>query len=58
MNEYLIKISNKLIKSIETQIKVIGDLWGGRIFQNAKHAQSLVGCHLWGRTESDTTEAT
>ena len=20
--------------------------------------QSLVGCHLWGRTESDTTEAT
>jgi len=19
---------------------------------------SLVGCHLWGRTESDTTEAT
>ena len=21
-------------------------------------AGSLVGCHLWGRTESDTTEAT
>ena len=20
--------------------------------------ESLVGCHLWGRTESDTTEAT
>ena len=20
--------------------------------------KSLVGCHLWGRTESDTTEAT
>ena len=20
--------------------------------------QSLVGCHLWGRTESDTTEVT
>ena len=20
--------------------------------------RSLVGCHLWGRTESDTTEAT
>ena len=22
------------------------------------HPGSLVGCHLWGRTESDTTEVT
>ena len=22
------------------------------------HGHCLVGCHLWGRTESDTTEAT
>ena len=24
----------------------------------AWRSQGLVGCHLWGRTESDTTEAT
>ena len=24
----------------------------------SQERQSLVGCHLWGRTESDTTEAT
>ena len=38
----------------------------GRVWQSTpvflpgeSHGQrSLVGCHLWGRTESDTTEAT
>lgn len=33
MNDYLIRISNKLIKSIETQIKVIGDLEGAGSFK-------------------------
>ena len=26
--------------------------------ENPRDGGSLVGCHLWGRTESDTTEAT
>ena len=32
-----------------TPVFLPGESWGQR---------SLVGCHLWGRTESDTTEAT
>ena len=32
-----------------TPVFLPGESWG---------RQSLVGCHLWGRTESDTTEAT
>ena len=26
--------------------------------ENPRDGGSLMGCHLWGRTESDTTEAT
>ena len=26
--------------------------------ENPRDRESLVGCHLWGHTESDTTEAT
>ena len=26
--------------------------------ENPRDGGALVGCHLWGRTESDTTEAT
>ena len=26
--------------------------------ENPRDRGSLMGCHLWGRTESDTTEAT
>ena len=31
---------------------------GDAFEQMAQGWGSLVGCHLWGRTESDTTEAT
>ena len=34
---------------LHNNMKVLGDSQGRR---------SLVGCHLWGRTESDTAEAT
>ena len=35
-------------------------LGGGRVLLpgESQGQGSLVGCHLWGRTESDTTEAT
>ena len=31
---------------------------GGPSAQNGRGQVSLVGCRLWGRTESDTTDAT
>ena len=51
--------------------KMAYELWDQQAFQRgqwqptpvllpgeSQGRQSLVGCHLWGRTESDTTEAT
>ena len=40
-----------LEKEMATHTSVLA--WG-----NPRDGGSLVGCHLWGRTESDTTEAT
>ena len=37
------------------------DIWGhqsGAIYKLPLTSRGLVGCHLWGRTEPDTTEAT
>ena len=49
ITEYNILVPTTLIKEFPKAMEEPGKSHGQR---------SLVGCHLWGRTESDTTEAT
>ena len=56
-----------LLKQRKTVYKGLFRLWGLNLngnplqcscLENPRDWGSLVGCHLWGRTESDTTEVT
>ena len=46
---YISLVPPSISKPLDTPVFLPGESQGH---------QSLVGCHLWGHTESDTTEAT
>ena len=58
--------SNRVQEGSMLQFRGCQDVKGRRKWQptpvflpgESQGQQRLVGCHLWGRTESDTTEAT
>ena len=51
-----------ILKITENLKKLFGEGNGNPLqcscLEDPRDGGSLVGCHLWGRTESDTTEAT
>ena len=57
-NNDLISATQEEIRSLQEEIRNLTDM--GEVFLpgESQGQRSLVGCHLWGRTESDTTEAT